>query len=89
MMHRAAWLLFLLLLAGCRYVGAPMPQVTPERPQLLQAGAGSDPTRQSSLPERRCVVACSAGTRCDERTGACEAAPAPAATRDGGVPWLP
>jgi hypothetical protein len=82
-------LVVVMLLSGCRYLVAPTPTVSPERPALLSGGNPTDPSRQpSELPSRRCVVACGVGFHCDERTAQCE--PDQVSARgDGGVSWLP
>jgi len=78
-----------VLVGGCRYLSAPTPSVSPDRPQLLSGGNPTDPSRQpNDLPERRCVVACGSGFHCDERRAECVADLAPA-QRDGGAAWLP
>jgi hypothetical protein len=82
------WLLFAMVLSGCRYLGPVAPQVTPERPSLLSGGSPADPTRQPPLPARRCVVDCGPGHHCNEKTAECEADP-DHQPRDGGVLWLP
>jgi hypothetical protein len=82
-------LVMVMLLSGCRYLVAPTPTVSPERPALLSGGNPTDPSRQpSELPSRRCVVACGAGFHCDERAAQC-VADSVGDSRDGGVPWLP
>ncbi len=82
-------LVSMVLLSGCRYLSAPTPAVSPERPALLSGGNPTDPSRQpNDLPERRCVIACGPGHHCNERTATCEPDTSPA-TRDGCVPWMP
>lgn len=83
MTHRALFLL--LSLAGCRYLAPVSPQVSPERPALLSGGNASDPTRQTQLPGRRCVVECGPGQHCDEPSAQCVADK----PLDAGVRWLP
>ena len=79
-----------VLLAGCRYLSAPTPQVAPGRDALLSGGNPADPTRQpSQLPERKCVVECGARFHCDERTARCEPDAPGEGARDGGPAWLP
>lgn len=79
--------ILLLALTSCRYLAPLTPEVTPERPSLLSSGSSSDPTRQSALPGRPCVVDCGPGQHCDERSAQCVA---DAVTKsDAGVRWLP
>lgn len=81
--------LLLISIAGCRYLAAPQPSVTPERPALLSSGGSVDPTRQpAGLPNNRCGIECGAGRHCDEKTATC-VADAVTPARDGGAPWLP
>lgn len=81
----------LIGLAGCRYLTAATPSVSPERPGLLASGGdSSDPSRQpASLASNRCGVDCGPGRHCDEKTASCVADPVRAGGDDGGVRWLP
>jgi hypothetical protein len=79
--------LLVMVLSSCRYLGAPMPEVTTENPGLLSNGNVADPTRQTQAPARRCVIECTPGFACNERTASCEAVKV--AARDAGPAWLP
>ncbi|MFZ5439283.1 MAG: hypothetical protein ACOZQL_04700 [Myxococcota bacterium] len=86
---RASLVVVLISLGGCRYLAAPTPAVSAERPALLSAGSSGDPTRQpASLPSNRCGVECGAGRHCDPARAECVADPV-APARDGGAAWLP
>ena len=76
-------------LSSCAALVPATPQVNAQRPELLQSGGASDPSRQPArLPGRPCVVACGPGFRCDERSAQCVADPL-APGGDGGVRWMP
>lgn len=88
MQRRVALLLLAFTIVSCRYVRPAVPQVTPQRPGLLSSDT-SDPTRTpSTMPARRCVVACAPGYRCNEQTAECEA-DRRALASDAGMSWLP
>jgi hypothetical protein len=81
----------LISFAGCRYLTAATPSVSPERPGILASGNNpADPSRQpSSLASNRCGLDCGPGRHCDEKTASCVADPVRAGAGDGGVSWLP
>jgi hypothetical protein len=91
MRRLALWTAVLGSVASCRYLAPPayLPD-DGQRPVLRANGGPADPTRAQPIPGRPCVVACGAGTVCDERLAACVPDPAREAPgRDAGPAWLP
>jgi len=81
-------LLFALLLGGCRYLGAPPPQVGPENPALISGGDHTDPSRQMQAPDRKCIVECPLGSTCGSDGVCVSTGPAHPRSADAGPAWL-